>query len=107
ATFNAFPDDLLLSGGTALWSSEMGTGSATADAISSVPLAGGATTTVYQGSDAPRRLFLDASSVVCWTNGSQSGLADGFDRIARLTSPSTGQTLAGGIRSQTPPRHSS
>ena len=102
ATFNAFPDDLLLSGGTALWSSEMGTGSATADAISSVPLAGGATTTVYQGSDAPRRLFLDASSVVCWTNGSQSGLADGFDRIARLTSPSTGQTLVGGIGSNAP-----
>ena len=102
ATFNAFPVDLLLSGGTALWSSEMGTGSATPDAISSVPLTGGATTTVYQGSDAPRGLFLDASSRVCWTNGSQSGLADGFDRIARLNSPTAGQTLAGGVSNDAP-----
>jgi hypothetical protein len=102
ATFNALPVDLLLSAGNALWSSEMGTGAPTPDAISSVPLAGGATTTVYQGSDAPRGLFLDAASTVCWTNGNPGGLADGFDRIARLSSPTTGQTLAGGISNDAP-----
>jgi Bacterial Ig-like domain len=102
AAFNALPVDLLLTGGNALWSSQMGTGSPTPDAISSVPLAGGATTTVYQGSDAPRRLFLDATATVCWTNGNPGGLADGFGRIARLSSPTAGQTLAGGISNDAP-----
>lgn len=102
AGFNAMPVDLLLTGGNAIWSSQMGTGSPTPDAISSVPLAGGATSTLYQGSDAPRSLFLDASAIVCWTNGNPGGLADGFDRIARLSSPTTGQTLAGGISNDAP-----
>jgi hypothetical protein len=96
ATFSAFPGDLLITAGSAVWSS------ATPDAISSVPLAGGPTTTLYQGSDAPRGLFLDASSRICWTNGNQVGLADGFDRIARLTSTTTGETLAGGISYDAP-----
>lgn len=102
ATVNAIPVDMLLTGGSAVWSSQLGTGSQTPDAISSVPLAGGAVTTVYQGSDAPRGLFLDAASTVCWTTGNPGGLSDGFDRIARLTSPTTGQTLAGGVSSDAP-----
>ncbi len=102
AGFNALPVDLLLTAGKAVWSSEMGTGSPTPDAISSVPLAGGATTTLYQGSDAPRGLFLDATATICWTNGNPGGLADGFDRIARLSSPTAGQTLAGGISNDAP-----
>jgi hypothetical protein len=102
AGFNAMPVDLLLTGGNAVWSSQMGTGSPTPDAINSVPLSGGATTTVYQGSDAPRGLFLDATATICWTTGNPGGLADGFDRIARLSSSTAGQTLAGGISNDAP-----
>ncbi|MBS0578351.1 MAG: hypothetical protein JSR36_03705 [Proteobacteria bacterium] len=101
ASFGAMPVDLLLSGGNALWSSQMGSGPSP-DAISSVPLAGGTTVSVYQGSDAPRGLFLDGGGTVCWTTGNPGGLADGYDRIARLSSASTGQTLAGGISSDAP-----
>lgn len=96
ASVSALPVDLLLTAGSAVWSS------ATPDAISTVPLAGGATTNLYQGADAPRGLFLDASSRICWTNGNPGGLADGFDRIARLTSPTTGETLAGGLSNDAP-----
>jgi hypothetical protein len=97
------PLDLLLSGTDVVWTETTGPQHGETGAIHSVPLAGGTTTTLYQGGDAPRRLALDASAGVNWTEGGSVGLVEGFGRIARLSAGNVVETVVAGLASDSPP----
>jgi len=97
------PLDLLLSGTDVVWTETTGPQHGETGAIHSVPLAGGTVTTLYQGGDAPRRLALDASAAVNWTEGGSIGLIEGFGRIARLSAGNVVETVVAGLASDSPP----
>jgi hypothetical protein len=92
---------LLIADSNALWSEDRVNGQGV-PAIHSVPLSGGAATTLYQGHDAPLHLTLDDSGQICWTEAGYVGYPDGSGRIARLVSPSASQTLVEGIYRDSP-----
>jgi hypothetical protein len=93
------PIDVLVDGANAVWTESTGAAHGETGTIGSVPLTGGAANTLYQGGDAPRTLAIDASSQINWIEGGPVGLAEGFARIARLTSTNVVQTLVSGISS--------
>ena len=96
------PVDLIISGGNAVWSEDRVFGNGT-PGIRSVPLAGGAATTLYQASDAPQKLALDAAGQIVWTEiGPYYPNSYGGGRVARLLTPTTGQTLVAGISVDAP-----
>jgi hypothetical protein len=65
--------------------------------IESVPLGGGAVTTVYQGGDAPRELAQDLQGRLNWTEGGPVGVTEGFARIARIGATGSAEAVATGI----------
>jgi len=97
------PVGLLIAGGNALWSEDR-VNNQGMPGLYSVPLSGGAVTTLYQGQDAPHALTLDGSGQICWTEPGYPTVSfpDGSGRIARLVSPMAGQTLVEGIYRDSP-----
>jgi hypothetical protein len=99
ASISGTPLDLLYDGTNVRWSeitTRMGQYGETG-VIDSVPLSGGAVTTVYQGGDAPRELAQDPSGRLSWTEGGPVGITEGFARIARISSTGPAETVVAGI----------
>jgi hypothetical protein len=95
------PVGLLIAGGNAVWSEDR-VNYQGVPGLYSVPLAGGAASTLYQGQDAPHNLTLDGSSQICWTEPGNLSYPDGSGRIARLLSAAASQTLVEGIYRDSP-----
>ena len=97
------PIGLLIAGSNAVWSEDR-VNNQGVPGIYSVPLSGGAVTTLYQAQDTPRALTLDSSGQICWTEAGYPtvGYPDGSGRIARLVSPTASQTLVEGIYRDSP-----
>jgi hypothetical protein len=93
------PVDLLYDGTNVRWSeltANMGQYGETG-MIESVPLGGGAVTTVYQGGDAPRELAEDPQGRLNWTEGGPVGITEGFARIARIGSTGSVESVVTGV----------
>jgi len=93
------PIDVLVDGVNAVWTESTGAVHGETGSIDSVPLTGGAANTLYQGGDAPRVLVIDPASQINWIEGGPVGLAEGFARIARITSTNVIQTVVSGVSS--------
>jgi hypothetical protein len=81
------PVDAIFDGSNLLWTEATAAAAPAiaAGALRSVSPAGGPLTTLYEGSDAPRRLAIDPSARLNWTTGSSADvLTDGSAGILRL-----------------------
>lgn len=96
------PLDLTFSSGQLFWSETTGPAHAETGRIKTLPSTGGIPTTLHQGGDAPRELFI-ANNLLYWNEGGAIGTIEGFGRIAAM--PQGGGTVTGvvdGLRTDTP-----
>lgn len=87
--------DFMFDGAHVFWSE---TNDGVSGVIKSVPIAGGAASTVYQGALASR-FELDGTGTLYWI---ENGLSAGCDRIARLDDMGKTETAITGIESSSP-----
>lgn len=95
ATTANTPISLMVNGSEVIWSESTGTVHGETGSLKSVPVAGGAVMTLYQGGAAPRQLAIDGSGRINWTEGGSVGMTEGFARIARLTASNVETVLTG------------
>ncbi len=100
ATTSSTPIDLLVNGSTVIWTESTGAVHGETGALKSVPLSGGAVTLLHDGDAAPRQLAIDSNGHINWTEGGTVGLAEGFSRVARLTTSNTVETVLTGLATE-------